>query len=91
MFYFQCVVSDRHTSTIAIVKGANVNIIETIKAKDLVKIKAGIKMSNFGLEKDGIRLNKSSSVKLCLDVSMLQHMYNSFCFVTFINMFFGEK
>ena len=48
-------------------------------------------MSNFGLEKDGIRLNKSSSVKLCLDVSMLQHMYNSFCFVTFSNMFFGEK
>ena len=91
MFYFQCVVSDGHTSTLAIVKGANVNIIETIKAKDLVKIKAGIKMSNFGLEKDGIRLNKSSSVKLCLDVSMLQHMYNSFCFVTFINMFFGEK
>ena len=90
MFYFQCVVSDGHTSTLAIVKGTNVNIIETIKAKDLVK-KAGIKMSNFSLEKDGIRLNKSSSVKLCLDVSMLQHMYNSFCFVTFINMFFGEK
>ena len=53
MFYFQCVVSDGRTSTLAIVKGANVNIIETIKAKDLVK-KAGIKMSNFGLEKDGI-------------------------------------
>ena len=35
------------------------NIIETIKAKDLVK-KTGIKMSNFGLEKDGIRLDKSS-------------------------------
>ena len=52
MFYFQCVVSDGHTSTLAIVKGANVNI-ETIKVKDLVK-KAGIKMSNFGLEKNGI-------------------------------------
>ena len=52
MFYFQCVVSDGHTSTLAIVKGANVNIIETIKAKV-------------------IQLNKSSSVKLCLDVSML--------------------
>ena len=90
MFYFQCVVSDGHTSTLAIVKGANVNIIETIKAKDLVK-KAGIKTSNFGLEKDGIRLNKSSSVKLCLDISMLQHMYHSFCFVTFVNMFFGDK
>ena len=90
MFYFQCVVSDGHTSTLAIVKGANVNITETIKAKDLVK-KAGIKMSNFSLEKDGIRLNTSSSVKLCLDVSMLQHMYHSFCFVTFVNMFFGEK
>ena len=37
MFYFQCVVSDGHTSTLAIVKGANVNIIETIKVKDLVK------------------------------------------------------
>ena len=48
-------------------------------------------MSNFSLEKDGIRLNKSSSVKLCLDVSILQHMYNSFCFLIFINMFFGEK
>ena len=48
-------------------------------------------MSNFGLEKDGIQLNKSSSGKLCLDVSMLQHMYHSFCFVTFVNMFFGEK
>ena len=48
-------------------------------------------MSNFSLEKDGIRLNKSSSVKLCLDVSMLQHMYHSFCFLTFVNMFFGEK
>ena len=53
MFYFQCVVSDGHTSTLAIVKGANVNIIETIKAKDLVK-KAGIRMSNFGLKKDVI-------------------------------------
>ena len=53
MFYFQCVVSNGHTSTLAIVKGANVNIIETIKVKDLVK-KIGIKMSNFGLEKDGI-------------------------------------
>ena len=37
MFHFQCVVSDGHTSTLAIVKGANVNIIETIKVKDLVK------------------------------------------------------
>ena len=73
-----------------IVKATNVNIIETIKAKHLVK-KAGIKISNFGLEKDGIQLNKSSSGKLCLDVSMLQHMYHSFCFVTFVNMFFGEK
>ena len=60
------------------------------KSKGLSK-KAGIKMSNFGLEKDGIRLNKSSSVKLCLDISMLQHIYHSFCFVTFVNIFFGEK
>ena len=44
-------------------------------------------MSNFGLEKGGIQLNKSSLVKLCLDVSMLQHMYRSFCFVTFVNIF----
>ena len=44
-------------------------------------------MSNFGLDKDGIRLNKSSSVKLCLDVSMSQHIYLSFYFVTFVNIF----
>ena len=44
-------------------------------------------MSNFDLEKGGIQLNKSSLVKLCLDVSMLQHMYCSFCFVTFVNIF----
>ena len=48
-------------------------------------------MSNFGLEKDGIRLNKSSPVELCLDVSMLQHIYRSFCFVTFVNIFLEKN
>ena len=43
-------------------------------------------MSNFGLEKDGIQLNKSSSVKLCQDISMSQHVYLSFYFVTFVNI-----
>ena len=37
--YFQCVVSDGHTSTLAVVNGINVNIIESIKARDLVKKK----------------------------------------------------
>ena len=59
------------------------------KSKGLSK-KSWNQDEQFRTEK-GWYSTESSSVKLCLDVSMSQHIYRSFCFVTFVNIFWEKN
>ena len=72
VYHLQCVVSNGETTSLGLVKGqAIIGLVQKIKEKNLIKT-VGINFSNFGIDEECIRLNKSSSGSLTFEVTNIQ-------------------
>ena len=68
VYHLQCLVSNGETSLVFVKGHANIDVLQKIKEKKLTRT-VGINFSNFGVDKECIQLNTSSSISLTFEVT----------------------